>query len=97
VSRPQAPSTVHVDNDRVRVTEWRFAPGEATGWHRHEYDYVIVPVLGGTLSMDTGTGTTAAEIVPGGAYFREAGVEHDVANETGAGIAFVEIELKQPG
>ena len=24
---PQAVATVQVDNERVRVTEWRFAPG----------------------------------------------------------------------
>ena len=29
----------------VMVTEWRFAPGAATGWHRHEFDYVITPVM----------------------------------------------------
>ena len=47
MERPQATSNVHVDNERVRVTEWRFAPGEATGWHRHELDSGIVPVLAG--------------------------------------------------
>ena len=40
----EAVPTVQVDNDRVRVTEWRFAPGTATGWHRHEFDYVVVPM-----------------------------------------------------
>ena len=38
----EATPTVFIDNERVRVTEWRFAPGAATGWHRHEYDYVVV-------------------------------------------------------
>jgi hypothetical protein len=26
-----------IDNDTTRVTQWRFAPGAQTGWHRHEY------------------------------------------------------------
>src|SRR5690606_30325656 len=39
-----ATSDVQIDNDEVRVTEWRLAPGSATGHHRHEMDYVIVPV-----------------------------------------------------
>ena len=39
----QAVPTVQIDNERTRVTEWRFAPGASTGYHRHEYDYVIVP------------------------------------------------------
>ena len=29
--------TVQFETERVRVTEWRFAPGAATGWHRHPY------------------------------------------------------------
>ena len=47
VARPPATPTVQIDNERVRVTEWRFAPGEATGWHRHAHDYVVVPLATG--------------------------------------------------
>jgi beta-alanine degradation protein BauB len=94
VSRPRATSTVHVDNDRVRVTEWKFEPGQATGWHRHEYDYVVVPVVGGTLVLEDGHSTAEAELVPSRSYFREAGVEHDVVNGGDADLVFVEIELK---
>jgi quercetin dioxygenase-like cupin family protein len=94
VSRPQATSAVRVDNDRVRVTEWKFEPGQATGWHRHEYDYVVVPVVGGTLILEDGQSTAEAELLPGRAYFREAGVEHDVVNGGDADLVFVEIELK---
>ena len=50
----QATPTVLIDNERTRVTEWRFAPGAATGWHRHEFDYVIVPMLDGKLELTTG-------------------------------------------
>ena len=30
MSRPQATSALLLENDRVRVTQWRFAPGEAS-------------------------------------------------------------------
>ena len=43
-SRPQAVPHVHISEPHVRVTEWRFAPGAETGWHRHEADYVVVPL-----------------------------------------------------
>ena len=33
----------------------------------------------------------------GQSYFRKAGVEHDVRNETGSEIVFVEIEIKKSG
>ena len=54
--RPAARPTVLIDNERTRVTEWRFAPGAATGWHRHEMDYVVVPIGDGRLRIVTGPG-----------------------------------------
>jgi beta-alanine degradation protein BauB len=86
--------TVQVDNDRVRVIEWRFAPGAATGQHRHEYDYVIVPMATGQLRIVTSQGESTAELTAGQAYFRAAGVEHDVVNANPHEFAFVEIEVK---
>ena len=47
---PQAVATVQVDNERVRVTEWRFAPGAETGEHVHQMDYVVVPLGDGRLN-----------------------------------------------
>ena len=85
---------MQVDNERVRVTEWRFAPGEATGWHRHDLDYVIVPVAGGTIRLESVSGSNDVELLPGQAYFRQAVIEHDVVNAGEGEVAFVEIELK---
>lgn len=88
--------TVQVDNDRVRVTEWRFPPGAATGWHRHEMDYVVVPGTTGQLKLVDGEGReTLADLTAGVSYFREAGVEHDVINPSETDeFVFVEIEMK---
>lgn len=91
----QAKSTVFIDNERTRVTEWRFAPGASTGWHRHEYDYVVVPMLDGKLELTTGDDEKAiAELTAGVPYFRQVGVEHDVTNVNGFEYAFIEIEFK---
>jgi quercetin dioxygenase-like cupin family protein len=88
----------HIDNDEVRVTEWRFAAGASTGQHRHDYDYVVVPLTAGLLKAIAAAGETQADLVPGKAYFRKAGVEHDVVNAGAEPFAFVEIELKdRPG
>ena len=51
MSDVKAVPTVMIEDDRVRVTEWRFAPGAATGHHIHEYDYVVVPMTTGTLRL----------------------------------------------
>ncbi len=91
----QAVPTVQIDNERARVTEWRFAPGAATGYHRHEYDYVIVPGTTGKLKLiGPDQGESFAELTAGVCYFRQAGVEHDVINATDGEFVFVEVELK---
>lgn len=88
--------TVQCDNDLTRVTEWRFAPGATTGWHRHEYDYVIVPVTSGKLELSGPNGeVTTADLTAGVSYFREAGVEHDVKNASSHEFSFVEVEFKK--
>ena len=49
---PEARGEVSVDDDRLRVTTWTFdGPGSATGHHRHEFDYLVVPVTGGTFEV----------------------------------------------
>jgi quercetin dioxygenase-like cupin family protein len=94
MSRPRAIPTVQVDNDRLRVTEWRFAPGAATGWHRHAYDYCVVPLTSGKLRIESQDGASEAQLSAGVSYFRPVGVEHDVVNANAFEFAFIEIELK---
>ena len=90
-----AKPTIQTDNELTRVTEWRFAPGAATGWHRHEYDYVIVPITTGTLKLIGPENTaTHAALEAGVSYFRNAGVEHDVINANDYEFSFVEVEFK---
>ncbi|MBZ8119272.1 cupin domain-containing protein [Roseovarius sp. LXJ103] len=87
---------VFIDNERTRVTEWRFAArGDNTGWHRHEYDYVVVPVQDGFLELTDPDGKmTRAELKTGVPYFKNLGVEHDVVNGNDFEFAFMEVEFK---
>jgi quercetin dioxygenase-like cupin family protein len=94
----KAESILKIDTDEVRVTEWRLRPGDATGFHRHDFDYVVVPLTSGTLRAVAAAGETTVPLTPGGAYFRKAGVEHDVVNAGDTPFVFIEIELKdRPG
>lgn len=87
--------TVQTDNDRVRVTRYRFPPNGETGWHTHRHPYVVVPTAGGTLTMiDEHGSRVEAEMTAGAAYYREAGVSHNVVNLTDDVVEFVETELK---
>ena len=91
-----AKATTFIDNDRVIVTEWRFAPGANTGWHRHGHDYVVVPLGDGKLRIVGLDGATSeAQLKNGVPYFRQAGVEHDVINANAFEYAFIEIEIKK--
>lgn len=89
-----ARATVIIDNERVIVTEYRFRPGDNTGWHRHGHDYVIVPTTDGKVKLLTADGESSGEMKQGVPYFRSEGVEHDVVNAGDADLAFIEIELK---
>ncbi|HSV00381.1 MAG TPA: cupin [Roseiarcus sp.] len=92
-ARPKAVPHVHISEPHVRVTEWRFAPGAETGWHRHEADYVVVPMLDGELLLEEPDGeprlTSLMRHVP---YARREGVEHNVINANPFDFAFMEIE-----
>ncbi len=95
VARPQAKATVQIDDDRVKVTEWRFTPGAETGWHTHAMDYVVVPMATGMLEVEMRDGTTLrAPLNTGASYARKSGVEHNVINASTHEIAFVEVEIK---
>ena len=94
--RKSGTATVQIDNSRLRVTLWSFAPGAATGFHRHAHDYCVVPLVTGRLRIEEGGRASEAALTAGEAYYREAGVEHDVVNDNPFDFAFVEIELKEP-
>jgi len=93
-ARKQAKPTVQLENERVIVTEWRFEPGAETTWHRHAYDYVVVPQTSGQLLIQTDSGESISELVTGISYARPKGVEHNVINHNEYEFVFVEIELK---
>jgi beta-alanine degradation protein BauB len=89
-----AQSTVQIDDERFRVVEWRFPPGSETGWHRHEMDYVVVPMTTGELRLQTSDGESTSHLTAGQPYTRRAGNEHNVINAGEHEFVFVEIEAK---
>jgi len=93
-TRPRATATVKLNEPHVRVFEYRFSPGAETGWHRHEYDYVVVPLADGELLLEEPGGQTRkAQLRAHQPYTRLAGVEHNVVNANSYEFAFLEVEL----
>jgi hypothetical protein len=93
-----AHATTGIDNEDVRITTWSFdEDGADTGDHRHEFDYIVVPVTGATFRVTNPDGSertlTQEQGVP---YLGTAGTEHNVINASGGRAVFVEIELKRP-
>jgi quercetin dioxygenase-like cupin family protein len=90
-----AVATTLIDNDQVRVTRFDFAAGAHTEWHRHEYDYVITAITELNMRLEEpGDTQREVKVAAGEAYFRNAGVEHNVINMGSASMSFIEVELK---
>lgn len=90
-----AVATVLVEDAKVRVTRFDFAPGAETGWHVHGFDYVITTLTDCHMRLDLPGGEVTTVMVPAGsAYRRDSGVAHNVINAGDAPMAFVEVEIK---
>jgi len=89
----KAEANVQIENSRVKVTEWRFAPAAETGHHVHEHDYVVVPLTSGALRLEEPAGARTAQLLTGVAYAREKGIAHNVINVNDYEFRFLEVEL----
>ena len=86
--------TLHED-DRTRITHWVIRPGEQTGWHRHEFDYVTVQQSFGRLHLDFADGSTRdIDYQPNTTMALKAPLEHNAINVGDVDIVVLEIEYK---
>ena len=87
-------SEVQIDNGSFRVTKWTIEPGGHIPMHRHDHEYVVVPMATVTMHVVNADGSEiVSELKAGVSYTRPAGSEHRVENRNEAAIVeFVEIE-----
>ncbi len=83
----KAVPTVQIDNERVIVTEWRFAPGADTGHHVHGHDYVVVPMTTGTLRLEEPEGPRDVQLTAGTLRLEEPEGPRDVQLTAGVSYA----------
>jgi len=89
------PILIHED-DKTRITKYVLEPGEQTGWHLHEYDYVVMHQSAGELTSHFADGTRAVfSYTPGGASAYSAPVEHNAVNTGDVTVWGFEIEYKR--
>ena len=86
--------TVKLDNDRVRVLEFRFKPGDKEPLHTH-IPYVVYFLSSGTIRTTTVAGGTASvsSVKQGDASYRDA-LSHTTENIGSTEVHALIVELK---
>ncbi|MCU1458809.1 MAG: hypothetical protein JWL73_2901 [Actinomycetia bacterium] len=91
-----------VENDRVKIWEMTLDPGESSGMHRHDLDYMTVIIEGDRVAADGGSPTSKyqgrfeADVSPGSVHFVERGGVEDAVNIGTIRYREILIELKDP-
>ena len=85
-------------NERVKVWSLDLAPGEASAWHSHDLDYVIVVLDsdGGVEVEEDGGALLSRGLRPGDVAFRTSGEAHRAVNKGRGRYRNILIELKEP-
>ena len=78
---PEVGTQLLFENDRVRVWDLQLAPGESTGLHRHEHDYLYVVIGDGRLQAADAEGNRreASDMKDGDVRFSE--IEGEAVHE----------------
>jgi len=88
-------SKVVLENDKVRVNEATFIPGEKPGMHTHDLPHVGVIIDGGTLRFNYPDGKVETlELKDGDVGYRDAHVTHEAINMGKTPIKVIEVEIK---
>ncbi len=82
-----------LENEHFRVTKWTIEPGGTIPMHRHEHEYVVVPLVTDTMYVTNADGSEIVSNLVTGASYTRPPSEHQVENRTSSSaIVFVEIE-----
>ncbi|HIM56606.1 MAG TPA: hypothetical protein EYM39_07880 [Candidatus Latescibacteria bacterium] len=95
---PEVGTRLLFENERVRVWDLQLAPGESTGVHRHERDYLYVVIGDGRLQAADadGEGREASDMKDGEVRFNEVDGEavHEAFNVGDGSWRNIIVELK---
>ncbi len=91
----EAERVVMFEDEKTRITYWRFPPGSETGWHRHTHDYVTIQQSGGQLQLENRDGTVKViDYKDGCTAGYSAPIEHNASNISDEEVRVTEIEYK---
>lgn len=85
---------IQLENDIFRVTKWTIEPGGFIPMHRHEFEYVVIPLATVDMQVVNADGSEfTSRLVAGESYSRPAGSEHRIEHRgSSQDVVFVEVE-----
>ncbi|MFP6711271.1 MAG: hypothetical protein VB913_06220 [Rhodospirillales bacterium] len=87
--------TLLFEDDRTKITSWRFDPGTETGWHYHNFDYVTIQQSGGRLKLESEDGEIKFIDYENERTARySAPIRHNATNVSDVEVCVIEIEYK---
>jgi quercetin dioxygenase-like cupin family protein len=88
--------TILFEDDKTKITSWRFDPGTETGWHHHTFDYVTIQKSGGRLKLESDDGAVRfVDYVMDRAAAYTAPIKHNATNVSDEEVRVIEIEYKK--
>ncbi len=90
---------VLLDNDTTKITFPRIRPGEQSGWHLHDANYVGYHIEAAKLKYERADGSVGEiQSETGRAVYYDVGdgFEHNVTNVGDTDMVALEIEYKKP-
>lgn len=94
--RTASPSELVHEDERSRIIKYTIRPGEQTGWHTHELDYVVIYLTPGELTSHFADGSKKVfTYEPGKSGSYKAPVEHNAVNTGDTDVVGYEIEYKR--
>ena len=94
-SKKRAEFIVLFEDQKTKITSWRFDPGDETGWHHHNYDYVTIQKSRGRLKLEREDGEVKFIT-----YHEDktdsykAPIKHNATNVSNEEVRVIEIEYK---
>ena len=83
------------EDDKTKITLWTFAPGEQTGWHHHNFDYITIQKSGGRLKLESQDGEIKyVDYENNRTAGYSAPIKHNATNVSDQEVRVIEIEYK---
>ena len=91
----RAEPNVLFEDERTKITTWKFAPGDETGWHHHNFDYVTIQKSGGRLKLESQDGEIKYVNYENDKTLNYAApIKHNATNVSDEEVRVIEIEYK---